>query len=159
MNALRSLWQQRSLRERRLLALAAALLALALLWSWGLAPALQTWRIAPQRQAELDQQSRQMLQWQAQARPLQNPARQTREQALARLQAASNALLGTGAQLSVQGDQLRVQLQAAPAEGLARWLAQAREQAQALPQSAQLEQLGSDPQDVRWRGQLLLRLP
>ena len=78
MNALHALWQQRSVRERRLLVLAAALLALALLWFWALAPALQTWRSAPQRQAELDQQSRQMLQWQAQARQLQNPARLAR---------------------------------------------------------------------------------
>ena len=159
MNALRALWQQRSRRERRLLVLAAALLALALLWAWVLAPALQTWRSAPQRQAEIDQQGRQMQQWQAQARQWQNPARLTRAQAQARLQAASTELLGAGAQLSLQGDQLRVQLQAAPAEGLARWLVQAREQAQALPQSAQLEQLGTDPHDVRWRGQLLLRLP
>ena len=159
MNALRSLWQQRSVRERRLLVLAAALLALALLWSWALAPALQTWRSAPERQAELDRQSRQMLQWQAQARQLQATTRLSPAQAQARLQASSAALLGAGAQLSLQGDQLRVQLQAAPAEGLARWLAQAREQAQALPLSAQLEQLGTDPQDVRWRGQLLLRLP
>ncbi len=159
MNALHALWQQRSLRERRLLVLAAALLALALLWSWALAPALQTWRSAPQRQAELDQQSRQMLQWQAQARQLQKPARLSRAEAQARLQAASTALLGEGAQLSLQGELLRVQLQAAPAEGLARWLAQAREQAQALPQSVQLEQQGNDPQTVRWRGQLLLRLP
>lgn len=159
MNALRSLWQARSMRERRLLLLAAALLALALLWSWALAPALQTWRNAPQRQAELDRQSRQMLQWQAQARQLHNPSRLTRAQAQAQLQASSAALLGAGAQLSLQGDQLRVQLQAASADGLARWLAQAREQAQALPQSAQLEQLGTDPHDVRWRGQLLLRLP
>lgn len=160
MNAVRRLWQQRSPRERRLLALAVALLALALLWSWALAPALHTWRSAPQRQAELDRQSRQMLLWQAQARQLQAPARLSRTEAQARLQASSAALLGTGAQLSVQGELLRVQLQAASADGLARWLAQAREQAQALPQSAQLEQLDTtDPHDVRWRGQLLLRLP
>ena len=97
-----------------------------------------------------------MLQWQAQAQQMQNPARLSRAEAQARLQAASTALLGEGAQLSLQGELLRVQLQA---EGLARWLAQAREQAQALPQSAQLEQLGTDSPTVRWRGQLLLRLP
>ena len=74
--------------------------------------------------------------------------------------------------VSLQGDLVRVSLVAAPASGLASWLALAREKAQALPQSARLEQLASAKAAAaatapapaaealtRWRGEITLRLP
>ena len=175
---LQTLWRQRSARERGLLALAACVLGTALLWSWGVAPALNTWRSAAQRQTELDQQTRHMLQLQAQAQQLQTPSRVKRAEAIARLESSASPWLGRDARLEVQGDRLRVSLVAAPASGLAQWLAQARESAQALPQSAQLTQLPTakastpasvkasgpdtaerDAPEVLWRGELSLRLP
>lgn len=177
---LRAAWQQRPARERRLLVLAGMVLGAALLWQWGLAPALATWRSAPQRQAELDNQTRQMLQLQAQARQLQAPGRVPRADAVRRLETSARELLGAQARLHVQGDQLRLSLNAAPASGLAQWLQQAREQAQALPQSARLQRADSSANtppaspaspatstprppasatEPLWQGELSLRLP
>ena len=171
LSALQTLWQQRSARERRLLVLAASVLGLALLWQWALAPALDTWRVSPQRQAQIDRQTQQMLQWQTEAQQLKAPARVQRQDAIAWLEGSATTLLGKDARLNVQGDLVRVGLSAAPASGLAQWLAQAREKAQALPQSVQLQQNtpakaaasanASDPTpaEVSWRGEITLRLP
>lgn len=166
LRALRQVWQQRSARERSLLALALGVLVLAALWQWAFWPALATWRGAAERQSELDRQTRQMLQLQAEARQLKAPARLSRTQAVQALERSAAELLGPDAQLLLQGDQLRVTLTAAPAPALARWLSLAREQAQALPQAAQLQQTSPTPPpaggktpDVLWRGQLTLRLP
>lgn len=172
---LHAAWRQRPLRERRLLVLAALVLGAAVLWQWGLAPALGTWRNAPQRQAELDEQTRQMLRLQTQARQLQAPERLPRADALRRLEAAARELLGGQTRLQMQGDQLRLSLTDAPAAALAQWLQLAREQAQALPQSAQLQRAdaagrteGAAPAaappaapvaEPLWRGELTLRLP
>lgn len=172
-NALQTAWQQRSARERRLLVLAALVLGCALLWQWGVAPALGTWRMAAQRQAALDAQTRQMLLLQAEAKRLQTPARIQRQEAMALLETSASSLLGKDARITFQGDAVRLSLSAAPASGLAQWLAQAREKAQSLPQSAQLQQVAaakpaataqtapsaSAPPEVTWRGEITLRLP
>lgn len=152
-------WQQRAPRERRLLGLGAAVLLLALVWSQLIAPAWRVWREAPQRQAMLEAQTRQMRQWQAEAQQLQTPRRIQREEALRLLTASATSLLGPGAQVTPQGDSLRIILQAAPAAGLAQWLAQAREQALALPSQAQLQRQDDKASEPTWRGTLLLRLP
>ena len=152
-------WQQHPARERRLLLLGAAVLLLALVWSQMIAPAWRVWREAPQRQALLEAQTRQMRQWQAEAQQLQTPRRIEREQALRLLTASATSLLGPGAQVTPQGDSLRISLQAAPAAGLAQWLAQAREQALALPSQAQLQRQDDKASEPTWRGTLLLRLP
>jgi len=158
-------WQQRAPRERRLLALGAAVLSVAAVWSLLLAPAWRVWREAPQQEMRLQAQTRQMLQLQAQARQMQAPSRIERSQAL-KLLGDSAALLGPKAQLSPQGDELRVTLQAAPASGLAQWLADARENAQSRPRLVQLQKqdaADTPPQgaatDPTWRGTLVLQLP
>lgn len=133
-------WAQRSPRERQLLALAGAVFALALLWQVALAPALTTLREAPERQARLDQQTRQMLGLQAQARQLQKTTAISRTEAIRWLEGSVSEALGTGARIQLQGERATLTLQAAPAAELARWLAQARERAQALPVQAQLQQ-------------------
>lgn len=135
-----TLWRSRSPRERLGLTLAASLIALALLWQIGLAPALRTWQEAPTRQATLDAQRERLLQLQQQAQALQALPRVGQEEALRWLQGPAIEALGPGAQVRVQGDQVQVQLQAASPEGLTRWLRQAREQARALPQQVQLQQ-------------------
>lgn len=152
-------WRQRPVRERRLLILGAAVLLLAALWSLLLAPAWQLWREAPLRQATLEAQTRQMRQLQAEAKQLQAPRRVERAQALRLLGASASTLLGPDAQLTPQGDTLRVSLKAAPAAGLTQWLAQAREQALALPSQAQLRRQDNAASEPTWSGTLLLRLP
>lgn len=152
----RAAWQQRAPRERRLLTLGAAVLLLALVWGQLIA---RVWRQAPQRQAMLEAQTRQMRLWQAEAQQLQTPRRIAREEALRLLTASASQLLGPGAQLTPQGDAWRLSLQAAPAAGLAQWLAQAREQALALPSQAQLQRQDDKASEPTWRGTLLLRLP
>lgn len=167
LSSLQTAWQQRSSRERRMLTLAALVLSIALLWTWGLAPALQTWRMAPQKQAELDLQSRQMLQLQAQARQLQAPERVARQEAVALLESSARTVLGEGARLHIQGDQVRLSLNVVTADALAQWLVLAREKAQALPQQARLQRLAPPDKAAAntpttegvWSGELTLRLP
>lgn len=166
-------WRARAARERRLMLLAAWVIAAALAWQVAVAPALHTWQEAPARQAALDAQTGQMLQLQAQARRMQSTGELSRSAALQLLESSAAQWLGPQARLSLQGEQVRITLQAAPAEGLSRWLAQARTQAQALPVQAQLQRStasagspvtaasapapGSDTA-VLWRGTLVLNL-
>ncbi len=165
MTPLRQGWQaardRRSPRERLLLGLGIWVVSLAALWLLALAPALRTWQEAPARQALLDTQSQRMRQLQAQAQGLQKP------RAIARIDAAlwlekNLADLGPNARISLQGDSATLSLQAAPAAALARWLSLARDNAQALPTQAQLQQVSpakADSPEVTWRGSLVLRLP
>lgn len=185
-SALEKAWQARTQRERRGLGLAAVVIAAALLWQVGLSPALQTWRQAPALQDRLDAERQQLLALQQQARQLQTLPRIGREEALRWLQGPELAALGPGASVRLQGEQVLVQLQAAPADGLSRWLRAAREQARALPVQVQLQQSDAtlaagqrpagnaaspapnpapnrtspaDPASLRWRGSLVLSLP
>jgi general secretion pathway protein M len=138
--ALSRLWMARAPRERRLLALAAGVIAVALLWQVTVAPALQTWREAPAKQAALDSQTADMLQLQQQARGLQASPPLSRSAALAQLESSATQWLGPQSRISLQGDQVIITLNAVTAEGLSRWLALARSQVQALPVQAQLQQ-------------------
>lgn len=139
--AMNGFWSARQPRERGLLALAAGLIGAALVWQVALAPALQTWHEAPARQAALDQQTADMLQLQTQAKGLQASAPLSRSAALAQLESSAAQWLGPQARVSLQGEQVRITLQAAPADGLSRWLAQARSQVHALPVQAQLQRV------------------
>jgi general secretion pathway protein M len=156
-----AVWSRRNPREQRLLGIGVWVLAFAALWMLALAPALRTWQEAPARQALLDAQSQRMLQLQAQAQSLQKPAVITRTDAAKWLE-KNLAELGPNARISLQGETATLSLQAAPASALARWLSQARDNAQALPTQAQLQHAsppGPDSLDTTWRGSLVLRLP
>lgn len=162
--AARATWQKRTPRERQWLRLAALVMLLALTWRLALEPALTTWREAPSRQAALDQKTSQMRQLQAQAKALQKPTAITRAEALRWLEANIPANLGSDASWRMQGERLNVSLKSASSQQLAHWLVQARERAQATPEQAQLQQTpapsaDASPQDVRWSGTLVMRLP
>lgn len=161
----KTLWMQRSPRERWLLMTASLALALALLWTVGLAPALRTWQEAPAKQAQLDTQTQHMRQLQAQAEALKQTPALSRRDAIQWLESHLSEL-GPKAQLTVQAEHLRLNLQAAPAQALAQWLAQAREQAHARPIQAQLQQSTlpdtankAADKPILWSGSVLLRLP
>lgn len=158
-------WSKRSPREQQLLRLGVWLVGVTALWFLALAPALQTWREAPARQAQLDIQNHRMRQLQAQAQSLQQPRAMTRSEATSWLEKNLTGL-GPNARISVQGDSATLSLQSAPAAALALWLRMARDNAQALPIQAQVEQASpADPDstdqgpEVTWRGSLVLRLP
>ncbi len=139
-------WQQRWLdlsgRERTGLSLALGLLALALVWSVGVAPA---WRQMQQGQAQtqaLQTQWQSLQALQAQVGALKGQSR-VRPDDAARLLQTSVATLGPSASLVVNGDMATVQIKGASAAALSTWLAQARTQAQALPVQARLSRLGT----------------
>ncbi|MGI4779068.1 MAG: type II secretion system protein GspM [Janthinobacterium lividum] len=138
----RTWWSGLGARERRLVAVAGALVGLALLWWVGLAPALRTLASAPAAHAQLDVQLRQMVTLQAQARALQSQPRANRDDALRALESTVRQTLGPNAQMQVAGgnagDGVLVTLGGTPPDGLAQWLAQARGNARAVPREAHL---------------------
>jgi general secretion pathway protein M len=131
-------WQQRSLREQRLLSVTAVVLLLATTWSLALAPALRTWQEAPTQQAHLDAQTQAMRQLQAQAKGLQKPNPISRNESAQWLEKNLSSL-GPSAKISVQGERATLSIDATTPEALARWLGMARERALALPVQAQLQ--------------------
>jgi general secretion pathway protein M len=137
-NTWQSSWRQRSPREQQLLLVGSLVLTGAAIWSLALAPALRTWQEAPAKQAQLDEQSQRMRQLQAQAQSLQKPQTLSRAEASQWLE-KNLSDLGPNAQIQLQDDRATLRLQAAPADALARWLRQARENAQALPLQADMQ--------------------
>lgn len=143
--ALRARWKALAPREQSLVLAAAALVALALLWWVLLAPAVRTLREAPQRHAELDAQLQRMQALQAEALQLQAaPAAPPGDPSQA-LRTALTQRLGPQAQIAVLGDRATVTLKAAPADGLAEWLAQARSNARTVPVEARLARSTAAP--------------
>lgn len=143
-------------RERLAMTLALWTMGLALLWWLALAPALSTLRQAPARHAQLDAQLAQMQHLAATATALQSSgAAQAprRDEALRALETAT-AALGSGARLTVLGDQATLTLRAAPPQALAQWLAQARVNARVMPREAKLTRDASG-----WNGNLVLGGP
>jgi general secretion pathway protein M len=156
---LTALWQQRlAPRERRVIVLAAAVIALALLWWIGLSPALRTLRQAGEQRAALQTQAAQMQQLQREAEALRALPRITQAEALRALEAAAQQRLGASAKLAIVGDRATITLKEAPAAALADWLTDARVNARATPVEARLTRSGSDAAVV-WSGALTMGLP
>ena len=149
-------WHAASRREQRSLMLAAGVVALALLWWLGIAPALAVWRTAPTQQALLDAQMQQMLVLQAQARALQ--ALPTLDAPEAR-RALEDTLtpLGQAAQLSAQMDRVTVTLTEVSAAALAQWLASSRQNAHLVPTEVRLQRVPAA--DGSWSGSVVFTLP
>jgi general secretion pathway protein M len=155
-HTVRARWRALSPREQRGLTVLAALLGVWLFWAVALAPALHTLRDSDNRRAQIGQQHSQMLALQAQAQTLQTRTPLSRDEALRVLQGLTP---GNQIQLTVQGDRVSVQLKAVPATALVNWLAQARSQAQALPEEAHLTRNAAAASAVVWDGSLVLLLP
>ncbi len=148
-----SRWQALSPREQRGISVVAVLLALLIFWSIAIAPALNTLRESDNRRTHIGQQQAHMLALQAKAQALQTRTPLARDEALRNLQGLTP---GAQMQLNVQGDRVTVQLNAVPAATLANWLAQARNQTQALPVEAHLTRSNTG---MTWDGNLVLSLP
>ncbi len=129
-------WRARTARERMAVGLAAAVVAIALLWAL-LQPAWQTLQSAPQRMAVLEAQWQQMQRQAAEARELRALPPVPAEQAKAQLTAASERL-GDKGRLMVQGDRATLTVNGLSATALRDWLQEARSGARARPLEARL---------------------
>lgn len=153
---LRARWTALAPRERMLVAAAAALVGLALLWWVALAPALATLRTAEAQHQVLDTQLQQMHRLQAQARAMQTQPRLAQDEAMRQLEQAIRQQLGVSARYSIAGDRVTVTLANTPSQALAQWLSQVRANARALPGEARLTRNASG---AGWDGTLVLSLP
>lgn len=157
MNAqlLRQRWAGLAPREQALVAAAAGLVAVALLWWVALAPALATLRSADAQHRALDAQVQHMKRLQAQARAMQSQPRQNTDEALRQLEATVRQQLGVSARYSIAGERVTVTLTNTPAPALAQWLSQVRTNARAIPGEAKLARNAGGG----WDGTLVLTLP
>jgi len=149
-------WVSLSPREQRGVSVIGALMGLLLFWTLAFAPALNTLRDSEARRHHIEQQRAHMLALQQLAQALQTRSPLSRDEALRNLQGLSQ---GAPMQLTAQGDRVSVQLKAVPASTLTRWLAQARNQAHALPLEAHLTRVNAASPAVVWDGSLVLLLP
>ncbi|WP_218510405.1 type II secretion system protein GspM, partial [Variovorax sp. dw_308] len=131
-------WAEMETRERRLVTAAVTLVLLALVWWVALAPALNTLSAAREEHKRLDAQLQRMSTLQAQAKALQSQPRANRDESLRALESSVRQSLGASAQVVNAGDAANVMMRAAPADALAQWLAQARNNARAVPREAHL---------------------
>ncbi len=158
---LRARWKALNARERSLITGAVLVLALALVWWIGLAPALKVLAQAEVRQRNLDAQLQQMQMMAAEAQALQSRPKARYDDALRALEASVKQGLGAGAQLAISGERATITLKNVPASALSGWLAQARVNARAVPTEARLVRSAATTPvtGTLWDGTLLLTLP
>jgi general secretion pathway protein M len=147
--------------------------------SIAISPALRTLNSAQQQRAEVAQQVVQMRALQQRAQELQRTKPLSRDESLRSLQSITSP--GNPAlQMTVQGDRVMVQLKNLSASQLATWLAQARSNAQVLPDEVHISRSAtssvssstsvsalsgvnatsnSTNTTTAWDGQIIFRLP
>lgn len=131
-------WAGLAARERRLVAIAGAVLAVGLVWMLAVQPAWRTLQRAPAEIDRLELELQAMQRLAAEAQQLRAAPPVTPDQAHAALQAAT-ARLGDRGQLAVQGGGRAVlTLTNAGSTALRDWLAEARAGARAKPLEASL---------------------
>jgi general secretion pathway protein M len=133
----RQRWAALSVRDRRLSALAGAVLGLFITWTLAVQPAWRTLQAAPAQRDALDAQWQAMQRLAAEAKELRGAPPVSIEQSSAALQAATERL-GNKGRLSVQGERAVLTLQGASTSQLRDWLAEARSGARARPVEARL---------------------
>jgi general secretion pathway protein M len=153
--ALRAYWERLAVREKVMVAAAAAVVAALLVWLIALRPAFAVLRSAEPQHRALDAQLQQMLGLQQQAKALQAQPKLGHDEALRLLELSLRQRLGTSARLTVAGERATITLAGTPADALARWLTQARVDARALPGEARLSRNAGG----LWEGTLVLSLP
>jgi len=172
-------WQGLSARERLLASVLLGLFGIWLFISIAISPALRTLNSAEQQRAEVAQQVVQMRALQQRAQELQKTKPLSRDESIRGLQSITPT--GNPAlQMTIQGDRVLVQLKNLSASQLATWLAQARSNAQALPDEVHISRStssnvsastsvnassginassNSTNTTTAWDGQIVLRLP
>jgi general secretion pathway protein M len=174
-----SRWQGLNARERLLVSMFLGLFGVWLFVSIAISPALRTLNASESQRAEVAQQVVQMRALQQRAQELQRTKPLSRDESIRSLQSITPT--GNPAlQMTIQGDRVMVQLKNLSASQLANWLAQARNNAQALPDEVHISRSFSSsvsastsvsassgvnaPSNTTnatttWDGQIILRLP
>ena len=159
-DAAQDVWNRLAVRERSGIALAAAVVALMLLWWLALSPALQTLAQAKTQGGQLEAQLQAMHVLQAQAQALQAQPKRGRDEAVRALESSVKQRLGANAQFTLQGERAMVTLKGVSAEALAQWLTQARVNARSVPLEARLQRSATaNAAAPSWDGSLVLSLP
>lgn len=130
-------WTRLAPRERLLVATAAAVVVLYLVFAVAVQPAWRTLSAAPAKLEALDVELQAMGRLAAEARELRNTSPVNAEQAAAALRAASQRL-GPRGRLALQGERAVLTLDNADAAELQAWLAEVRSGARARPVEATL---------------------
>ena len=136
-SAFKGWWASLRARERSLLLVGAAAVAVLLLWLLAIQPALKTLARAPSELEALDSQLQVMQRQATESQSLRGAATVSPDQASAALTAATQRL-GEKAKLSVQGERATLTLTGVSTDGLRDWLAEARAGARARPIEANL---------------------
>ena len=131
-------WRSRGARERQAVALVALVLAVFVVWSAFVQPALRSVRAAPEQLDRLEAQMQQVQRVAAESTALRAAAPVSAAQASLALKAASDRL-GDGARLTLQGDRATLTLTGTSPDALRGWLLEARSGARARPIEAQLQ--------------------
>ena len=152
---LKARWDELRPREQAMVAAAAAVVAVALVWLVALGPALSTLRSAEAQRRALDIQLQQMRALQAQAQALQSQPKLSYDEALRLLEQSVAQRLGTTARMVIVGERVNITLTGTAPDAFAQWLTQARVNARALPSEARLHR---NPGGL-WEGALVLTLP
>lgn len=134
---LRAWWQALPARERRLLALALAVLLLYMGWALAVQPAWRTLASAPTEVDALDTQLQTMQRLATEAGELRAAPPVSPAQASAALTAATERL-GEKGSLALQGDRAVLTLKGVSTSAFTGWLAEARSGARARPVEATL---------------------
>lgn len=154
----RTYWRALAPRERTLIGLAATCVTAALLWWIALAPALKVVRTAAAQHAALDAQINTLQSLQAQALQLQAIRSSAPTDRIAALRTSVEQQLGATGSLQASGERASVILDKASASQLAAWLAQARNNARAIPLEARLTR-STSAEAALWSGTIVLTLP
>jgi general secretion pathway protein M len=174
-----SRWQGLNARERLLVSVFLGLFGVWLFVSIAISPALRTLNASESQRAEVAQQVVQMRALQQRAQELQKTKPLSRDESIRSLQSITPT--GNPAlQMTIQGDRVLVQLKNLSASQLANWLAQARSNAQALPDEVHISRSATSSLSssssvsalsgvnangntanatAAWDGQIILRLP
>lgn len=174
-----SRWQGLNARERLLVSVLLGLFGVWLFVSIAISPALRTLNASESQRAEVAQQVVQMRALQQRAQELQKTKPLSRDESIRSLQSITPT--GNPAlQMTIQGDRVLVQLKNLSASQLANWLAQARSNAQALPDEVHISRSATSSVSsstsvsalsgvnangntanatAAWDGQIILRLP
>lgn len=134
---LQARWRSLARREQVLVGVAAAVVALVLVWLVAVQPAWRTLARAPAEIDTLDAQLQAMQRLAAEAQELRAAPPVTPDQAAAALKAAT-ARLGEKARLTLQGERAVLTLNGVGTGALRDWLAEARAGARARPLEANL---------------------
>lgn len=152
---LKAWFEQRPLREQRLLFGLLGLLVVLLVWSLAVAPAWHAWRTSAQAHAELEADFERMQAMAHEANTLKAHPSMTPEQAKTWVLESTHKL--GKASVNTQGDSFQISFSDVAPEVLASWLAQARAHAQLTPIQANWKRSsGASADHVMWEGTLLM---